>query len=379
MSDAVMASDGLCDYAFYDSLYALGQNKLTSSRLFSADLETFIRGASKYKKTSSGMALAFEHLNDAERDLKNVTLTALGFFWWRKIFHVGILNTPELPKPTEWQQAIAVLKELDNRLEPQRALGHNAITVFAAPFPDNDWGALLWRDTYNLFHVNVLTRSNKANFYPDLLIMPGHYPFGDNMIQDCLVMPPTRHPDDAVPDHATRSYSYDLSNGAFSLREFYASDGGSRGMLSVTLKGRWAEPKERDAMDFFAPCTHDASAESFGSYTEVCKHSRYTSRLKYSNSHYAMLARHATRKRTFAYDNEEGFYDKICKVKEDVQDVSFGIAAYDVDYDDYGNQCGFLNLYGRHSRLKTLRSIVDYFRTLIDEKFSERVCTSLAV
>ncbi|XP_075726042.1 uncharacterized protein LOC142767713 [Rhipicephalus microplus] len=304
-----MASDGLCDYAFYDSLYTLGQNKLTSSRLFSADLETFIRGASKYKKTSSGMALAFEHLNDAERDLKNVTLTALSFFWWRKIFHVGILNTPELPKPMKWQQAIAVLKELDNRLEPQRELGHIAITVFAAPFPDNDWSLALAR------------YFNKANFYPDLLIMPGHYPFGDNMIQDCLVMPPTRHPDDAVPDHAAKSYSYDL----------------------------------------------------------VCRHSRYTSRLKYSDSHYAMLARHATKKRTFAYDNEEGFYDKICKVKEDVHDVSFGIAAYDVDYDDYGNQCGSLNLYGRHSRLKTLRSIVDYFRTLIDEKFSERVCTSLAV
>ncbi|KAL1427319.1 hypothetical protein MTO96_017607 [Rhipicephalus appendiculatus] len=59
-SDAVMASDGLCDYAFYDSLYALGQNKLSTSRPFTTDLQTFIRGASKYKKTSSGVAFAFE-------------------------------------------------------------------------------------------------------------------------------------------------------------------------------------------------------------------------------------------------------------------------------------------------------------------------------
>ncbi|KAL3197205.1 hypothetical protein MRX96_014816 [Rhipicephalus microplus] len=118
------------------------------------------------------------------------------------------------------------------------------------------------------------------------------------------------------------------------FRKFYASDGGSH--------------------------------EPFGSYMEVCNYSRYAPQLNYSHSHYAMLPRHATRKRTFA-------------VKENVEDVSFGIAAYDVDYDDYGNQCGSLNLYGRHSRLKTLRSIVDYLRTITDEKFNLRVCTSLVV
>ncbi|XP_037523758.1 uncharacterized protein LOC119400952 [Rhipicephalus sanguineus] len=364
-SDAVMASDGLCDYAFYDSLYALDKNKLSTLRPFTTDLETFMRRASKYKKTSSGVAFAFEHLNDAERDLKNRSLSPLTVFWWRKIFHAGVLDTPESPKPRQWQHAIAMLKKLDDLLESQRALGHSAITVFTAPFPESDWSLALAR------------YFTKVRFNPDLLIMLGHYPFGDNMIQDCIVMPPTRHPDDAAPDYVLKNYSYDLSNGAFSLREFYANDGSSHGMLSVTLKGRWTEPKTRDAMDFYSPCIYDPSEESFGSYTEVCRHSRYVSWLDYSFSHYAMLARHATKKRAFAYDNEEGIYDKLCKVKEDVQDVSFGIAAYDVDYDDYGNQCESLNLYGRHSRLKALRSIVDYFRTLFDEQFSERVCTSL--
>ncbi|KAL3197204.1 hypothetical protein MRX96_014815 [Rhipicephalus microplus] len=67
--------------------------------------------------------------------------------------------------------------------------------MFAVPFPENYWSLALAGYFKNL------------SFHPDLLITPGNYEFGDNMIKDSLVMPPTRHPDDAVPGHATRSYS----------------------------------------------------------------------------------------------------------------------------------------------------------------------------
>ncbi|KAH6935656.1 hypothetical protein HPB50_007459 [Hyalomma asiaticum] len=58
-SDAVMASDGLCDYAFYDSLYADDRNKLSTGRPFKNDLETFMNVAATYSKTTSGIAFAF--------------------------------------------------------------------------------------------------------------------------------------------------------------------------------------------------------------------------------------------------------------------------------------------------------------------------------
>ncbi|KAH7950244.1 hypothetical protein HPB49_021554 [Dermacentor silvarum] len=307
-SDAVMARDGLCHYAFYDSLYARARNNLSSGQPFEKDLQTFMRVAAKYNKTTSGVAFAFD----------------------------------------------------------------------------------------------------KLRFHPDLLIVLGHYQFGDNTVKNCAVMPPTRHPDDDPPDNVAKAYSYDLSNGPFSLREFYATNGVSRGLLSVTMKGRWTEPKTSDAMDFFSPCLYDPSSESFGSYTEValldkalvtssggrpvliakglaarhfvmqvCKHTRYAAELNYSASHYAMLAHQATGGRAFAYDNERGLCDKICRVKREVDDVYFGIAAYDIDYDDYGNYCASLNMYGPHSRLKALRKIVDYFRGLVGGQFDERACTSV--
>ncbi|XP_054923945.1 uncharacterized protein [Dermacentor andersoni] len=360
-----MPSDGLCDYAFYDSLYAQGRNKLSSGEPFEEDLQTFMRVAAKYNKTTSGVGFAFEYLQDAENDLKQRSPSPLAIFWSSKIFHVGILDTPEQPHPAKWQQAIAILKVMDRLLDSQRARGQRSLTVFAGPLPEDDWSRALAR------------HFSKLRFHPDLLIVLGHYQFGDNTIKNCTVMPPTRHPDDAPTDNVAKAYHYDLSNGPFSLREFYASNGVSQGLLTVTMKGRWTEPKTRDAMDFFSPCLYDPSSESFGSYTEVCKHTRYAAQLKYSPSHYAMLAHHATDARAFAYDNEDGLRDKLCRVKRDVDDVNFGIAAYDVDYDDYGNHCASLNMYGPHSRLKALRRIVDYFRSLVSNAFDERACTSV--
>ncbi|KAK8763159.1 hypothetical protein V5799_034232 [Amblyomma americanum] len=57
--------------------------------------------------------------------------------------------------------------------------------------------------------------------------------------------------------------------------------------------------------------------------------------------------------------------------------VTFGIIAYDVDYDDYADQCGSLNKFGEHSRLKALRKIADYYKSLTDNKLNETLSTKV--
>ncbi|KAK8759267.1 hypothetical protein V5799_003111 [Amblyomma americanum] len=58
-------------------------------------------------------------------------------------------------------------------------------------------------------------------------------------------------------------------------------------------------------------------------------------------------------------------------------DVSFGIAAYDVDFDDYADECPSLDKFGSHSRLKALRRIVDYYKSLASDDFDEKSCNSV--
>ncbi|KAK8759266.1 hypothetical protein V5799_003110 [Amblyomma americanum] len=70
-------------------------------------------------------------------------------------------------------------------------------------------------------------------------------------------------------------------------------------------------------------------------------------------------------------------FDLLCKVKGKVLDLNFGIAVYDVDFDDYANECSSLNKFGSHSRLRTLRKIVDYYKSLSSDRFDEASCTSI--
>ncbi|XP_037505138.2 uncharacterized protein LOC119381323 [Rhipicephalus sanguineus] len=188
-------------------------------------------------------------------------------------------------------------------------------------------------------------------------------------------MPPTRHPDDNPPDAVYQDYDFDLSTPVFSLRELYAMGTDTRGLVSVTLKGRWAEPQFTNDVDFFKPCVPDINIGSFGRYAEVCPGggARFVAHLNYSTEHHAVITYIANLRRTFVYDNERAFAEKLCRAKALGTDVAFGIAVYDLDFDDYEDKCASLNMYGAHSRLKALRMIVDYFK-MNTTSFNETAC-----
>ncbi|KAK8789128.1 hypothetical protein V5799_021095 [Amblyomma americanum] len=218
-SRAVMAEDGLCDYAIYDSLYANHVNKLSGTKQLEQEVYAFLSAANDYKRTTLGVGFAFQHLKEVEKDLQPRSPSPLEVFWERKVFHAGIIDTPAEIFGPKLKEAIFTLK--------------------------------------------------------------------------------------------------------------------------------------------------------------VCKHTRYAANLKYVPEHYAVLTSLDTKARVFTYDNEKGLNAKLCRVKSEELDVDFGIAAFDVDYDDYSNVCGSINKFGRHSRLKTLRRIVDYYRRLTSTDFAEASCMAI--
>ncbi|XP_054923784.1 uncharacterized protein [Dermacentor andersoni] len=145
------------------------------------------------------------------------------------------------------------------------------------------------------------------------------------------------------------------------------------------MKGRWTEPLLPDLVDFFKRCSSDPNIESFGSYTEVCPggSSGAGARLNYSEKHYAVITYIESMNRTFVYDNEKAFAAKLCHAKGIDPDVTFGIAVYDIDYDDYANACTSLNRYNRNSRLKAVKRVVESFRRQ-NAVFKEDVCVRSA-
>ncbi|XP_049524048.1 uncharacterized protein LOC125945800 [Dermacentor silvarum] len=153
-----------------------------------------------------------------------------------------------------------------------------------------------------------------------------------------------------------------------------------RGLVSVTMKGRWTVPLSSEKVDFFSRCLSDPSDNSFGSYTEVCPATSFEQghknsvQLTYSGQHCAMITYNPGTHRAFVYDNEEGLAVKLCSAKADDPELKFGIAAFDIDYDDYDNKCASLNKYDRNSRLKQLKMVVDYFRSQSNHAFKEEAC-----
>ncbi|XP_077528066.1 uncharacterized protein LOC144139644 [Haemaphysalis longicornis] len=200
-------------------------------------------------------------------------------------------------------------------------------------------------------------------YAPTLFISQGHYAFGDNQVADCVVVPPTLL---SKPDTSTR-YIYDLTMAAKSLKSAQAAGGRAKWLISVGMKGRWSHPNYKSQLRIGEKCEHNAHVKSFGRYTEVCAHPVYQPKLEYDQSSEAVYTYDTKKYVMFVYDNERAICKKLCDVKAKNAHLKFGIAAYDLEYEDYENSCSDINKFGAFSRLKMIRKLVDYFKNVTDD------------
>ncbi|KAL3197229.1 hypothetical protein MRX96_014838 [Rhipicephalus microplus] len=268
---------------------------------------------------------------------------------------------PINPTRSHMKSAIKTLKDINQLLDTQRNRGATVITAMSVPHPGVAWA------------VNLVQDFSELSFTPHVLISIGHYRLGDDKRSACYIVPQTRHPEDIPSQDVLREYNFDLSLPMFQLDWLYHSSYVTRGVVSVTLKGRWAHPVSPGNVGCYDACVSEAIP--FGSYTEVCpiRGAQPVAPLNYSTKHHAMITYNAKIGRTFTYDDERAFAEKLCRVKALRSGVLFGIAVYDVDYDDHYNKCYTLNKYGAHSRLKALRKVVDYFKKE-PAHFNEAAC-----
>ncbi|XP_075726758.1 uncharacterized protein LOC142768632 isoform X1 [Rhipicephalus microplus] len=354
--------DKLCDYIFYDSLYKEGNhNLLPDPASYTESLNTFLGNHRDYRHTTLGIGFAFDFLAKAEEDLKVANHSPLEAFWNRAIFHAGILDTPIMPTRYHTKAAVGTLKNINRLLDIQRSRGATVVTAISVSHPGLSWAISFAEDFREL------------RFTPHLFISIGHYRLGDDKRGVCYIVPQTRDPDDIPTPDIFEDYNFNLATPMYQLQWLYTNGTNTKGVVSVTLKGRWAHPVSPARVGFYDPCWSEAIP--FGSYTEVCPSAvaRPVSSLNYSTKHHAMITYVPKIDRTFTYDNEQAFAEKLCHVKALGTDVPFGVAVYDIDYDDYYNKCHNLNIYGTHSRLKALRKVVDYFKNNTTS-FNETAC-----
>ncbi|KAL3247603.1 hypothetical protein MRX96_057028 [Rhipicephalus microplus] len=281
----------------------------------------------------------------------------------------GVLKLPNNLKNNSAEGPDGIpTKAIDKAMNVPRQQGMSCISVLAVPEPSID------------LSLSIAIQFRDLDFTPHMILVFGHYRYGDNTLEHCTIMPPTRHPFDMPSDFIARSYNFDVSTAAYTLLEYKGKTVNFRGLISVTMKGRWTVPQSRDKVEFFESCVSDPNSISFGRYTEVCPSTTMKQgkgnefQIAYSGQHCAIRAYSPAMNRLFVYDNEWGLAVKLCAAKADNPQGKFGIAAFDIDYDDYDNTCVSLNTYGRHSRLQRLKMVVDYFRSSGGDAFDEKAC-----
>ncbi|XP_077490946.1 uncharacterized protein LOC144101686 [Amblyomma americanum] len=340
--------DGLCDLVYFDSIYKWNQNLLSQPQRFSENLLAFLEKTATYQQTEVGVAFAYEKVANLRADLNKSNAQPLDTFWKRGVRNFGIIDMPAFGvKASDISKVFLALRELSTEANKKPSLIKPPhIVLGALPFKLEDYYGNKIRDVQD----------------PTLFITQSHYSFGDNEVPDCTVLPPTL----LLKPQGSQSYYYDLSDAALALRRMQIVAGSVQWLVSVGMKGRWTKVKPDAPLHMGSPCEHDARALSFGSYAQVCKDKALRPHLHYDPSYEAVGTRDSSRN-MFVYDNEEGLCRKLCSLKfqnKANRALRFGVAVYDLDYEDDRNACTDLNKFGAFSRLKMVRRVVDYYGSL---------------
>ncbi|KAH7957101.1 hypothetical protein HPB52_015290 [Rhipicephalus sanguineus] len=351
-------ADGVCDYIFYDSMYKNHRNTLPG--VWAEDVLSILTKALQTDpaKTQFGMGFAFEHRHRLIQDLAN---TSLKHFWDYKVFHFGILDCPAHgTKQTDMDEVFVALKALDDSVQKARASGNTSYIVLGAVSHTGAWNNY-YRDKFG------------GVFKPDLFISLGHQLRGDPQRSSCVVTPPIilEKPEGLADAH-------DLYDAVRALASVASQAGGPRFSLSVSMAGRWSKLLPTSKAEIFSACEKGSPRwRFFGRYTEVCKMPPYSTNLLYDVQRYAMRTFDPGTQRMFVYDDEKALCQKLCLAKANNTDVAFGVAVYDLDYEDTDDTCSDLNSMGAYSRFQAVSNVAKFLAHHFTDPSKLAACSSM--
>ncbi|KAL1427101.1 hypothetical protein MTO96_017709 [Rhipicephalus appendiculatus] len=320
----ILPEDTWCDYLFYDSVYKEGPAPFDPGNLPPA-LSILLGHLSRYGYTQLGIGFAYkytQHLNSELSKNDSDTPVVLEHFFDKNICNFGILDTATdgLEKST-LEEMLESLKLIDGFVRSKGAWPKTCHTVVAVPTPDTGL-----EDVY-------------------LEIFP--------------------------------SYKFDLNSAAESIEKLIARGMDAVWALSVTIKGRWTKLKVGEPVDFLSECEHDPSAESFGRYVVACEDPSFSYKNDSKSEVVGALYYNKMDRRILSFDNNTSLVLKLCRLRAQHLTFAFGIAAYDVDYDDYSGVCHSRFVYGYFTVL-VLSILQDYVRYAFTDPKDYNDCAALA-
>ncbi|KAL3197245.1 hypothetical protein MRX96_014853 [Rhipicephalus microplus] len=82
--------------------------------------------------------------------------------------------------------------------------------------------------------------------------------------------------------------------------------------------------------------------------------------------------------RILSFDNNTDMVQKLCSLRLQHLTFAYGIAAYDVDYEDYSQVCDSVSVLGSFTRVFTLTLLRDYVEIVFNVRNEYTDCLRLA-
>ncbi|XP_075724538.1 uncharacterized protein LOC142767196 [Rhipicephalus microplus] len=356
----ILPESGLCHYLFCDSVYKKGFVPYDPVTV-DPSLSIFVANRGAVAHTLTGVGFAYKyHQQLLLQLLESDEVPSKKILRNENICNFGILDTPTNGfDEISLHKILQIFGFLHEATMLWKTEDETCVTVFTAP-PGVNTLEDLYVDYFSHF------------FKPDIIVIRSHYLEGDNTFEDCRVVPPTML---KMPPLLTTNSSYtdDMSTAAETIKRLVERGVDTQWALSVTMKGRWNTLKPGQPAAFLSECVYDPSAESFGSYSEVCNDPSFRNGTTYKTGAYGPLYYNQSDGRTFTFENVTTLVDKLCRVGLQYWPYSFGIAVYDVDYEDISKACpsSFKETFERvlHTRL-----LVDYFKHSFYGQYTLNAC-----
>ncbi|KAL1466574.1 hypothetical protein MTO96_042635 [Rhipicephalus appendiculatus] len=344
--------DGICDLLYFDSFYKDNKNVLADGfRKLEANARFFLRQAQAARRTKYGASLAFTNNASAAdmmtRQFDQGILEAVRY----NAGHFGFLNLYRaFSTPTAVTNALLVLKRIDSYLKRfQARLSPLLVLGLSIDFVEDYKTVDLMRTV----------------FVPSMFIAIGHISYSDASFPHCTILPPNIlvYPNSSS-SRTNKTYGHTLNDTLPILERVRKSHAQLPLSISVGLSGRYYAPKRVDSSQRYLPfedCT-DFPGPRYDDPANVCPSFDGAEWKFQENDTYQYEALlNEKRKLTFTFDSIDPLKVKVCEIKRFLTRVSFGVAAYEVDYDSSRQGCTEIGIKrGAFNRLSGVRRLSDF-------------------
>ncbi|XP_070392257.1 uncharacterized protein [Dermacentor albipictus] len=359
--------DGLCGIITFDSLFTGSGNTLEPP--YNPDLQYFLDTARQHRVTEYAIGLNYSFCRSEAR-MKALAANAntklhLNALWDQRVYHYGLVNTPmRLGNSTP----AAVVME--------SARGLKLISDLMKDRKDP-----MLRPSYTILHfplhpeVIAPNVSEALRSHPvDVFVLIAFHVDADMKYLNCRMVPPTIRSTQLLPLHLKSEYPIRLDRIISGLVSKQAQWPAAVSFaLALGMGGRWYVPKNPPAnVSLGDECTNDRypAGDQIVSITKVCSNRGFNGTFYKDGTYDASVAYDSQQNWLFTYDSAPSLRSKVCKSKRNAVDVNYTLAAVNIQFEDYMNNCG----YGPYHRLTMLKAVAGFLTRNYTSAAEEDAC-----